>query len=112
MDIVITIPKSEYKNDDKETEIYESNPELYEQFWTLSKIPQKLKANDRVYFVKYNRIESSMKVKRIELSSKTTCEVTGRTWSGQCQLFLNDLRKENLDIQVKGFQGFRYKWWE
>ncbi|MFF2532257.1 hypothetical protein ACFVS2_25440 [Brevibacillus sp. NPDC058079] len=111
MDIVVTIPKSEYENDEKETERFLSNPNDYEQFWTLSRIPKKLEVGDRVYFVRNNQIESSMRVDRINQNSVTTCEVTEREWAG-VQLFLDDLRIESIDISVRGFQGFRYRWWK
>lgn len=110
MDIVVTIPKSEYKNDDLETEFLKVNGGY--QFWSMNRIPKKLNEGDRVYFVRENKIESSMKIFNIEYNSKNTCEVTGRTWSRACTLCLCDMKEENLNIQVKGFQGFRYKWWE
>lgn len=109
MDIVVTIPKSEYKNDDRETEFMLNNPDAH-QFWTLNKIPKNLNIGDRVYFVKNNKVESSMEFYMDEVA-ENLCEVTGRTWKGYT-LYLNDLRDENFPFQVKGFQGFRYRWWE
>ena len=111
MDIVVTIPKNEYKNDEAETRDYLGDIEHIEQFWTLNKRPKKLNVGDRVFFVKNGCIESSMRVTRIETDSTTMCETTGRVWSGKCQIFMDDLRIEQLDIQVRGFQGFRYRWW-
>lgn len=110
MDIVVTIPKSEYKNDDRETkEMIEKN---YIQFWSLSKTPKKLKIGDRIYFVKNKQIESSMKVIEIETNSVKKCETTERLWVGNCQISMDNLRNEtHLKLCVKGFQGFRYKWW-
>ena len=111
MDIVVTIPKKEYKNDDKETEYYLNNEESY-QFWALSKVPIRLNEEDRIYFIKNNKIESSMKIKRIEKCVLQKCDVTGREWKANCLLWMNDLKDEtNLNIKIKGFQGFRYKWW-
>lgn len=111
MDIVVTIPKREYKNDDLETECL-SKDENAIQWWSMSKTPKKVKIGDRVYFVKNNKVESSMKVIDIELGSNRYCEVTYRFWNKGCNIIMNDLRYENLDIEVKGFQGFRYRWWE
>lgn len=37
------------------------------------------------------------------------CHTTGRIWSG-VQIFMDDLKHENLDVEVKGFRGFRYRW--
>jgi hypothetical protein len=110
MDIVVTIPKSEYINDDKETEFLQNNTDAY-QFWTLSKQPKKLNIGDRVYFVKNNKIECSMEFYMDEFGAENICEVTGRKWRGYT-LYLHDLRYESLPFTVKGFQGFRYKWWE
>lgn len=108
MDIVIAIPKSEYLNDDIETEDMMKNDLI--QFWTLYRKPKKLNIGDRVYFIKNNKIESSMRVINIIENSTTKCLTTGRVWKG-VQIFMDDLRYENIDISVKGFQGFRYKWW-
>lgn len=108
MDIVVTIPKREYKNDDLETDFLNKNPDAY-QFWVLSKRPKKLNIGDRVYFVKNNKIDSSMQFYMDEVS-ENICEVTGRKWKGYT-LYMNDLIEENLPFEVKGFQGFRYKWW-
>ena len=108
---MVTIPKSEYENDELETE--EMLAFGYEQFWTLSKVPKNLRIGDRVYFVKYQQIESSMRVIQIEIDTTKRCETTERVWNGRCQITLNDLRDEtNLNLKTKGFQGFRYKWWE
>lgn len=110
MDIVVTIPKSEYKNDDLETEYLNNNSDAF-QFWTFKRFPKNLNVGDRIYFVKNNKIESSMRVIRIPDYVQEVCEVTGRTWEGKF-VYMNDLRYENLPFEVKGFQGFRYKWWE
>jgi|GEM_PF-1564329 len=111
MDIVVTIPKSEYKNDDLETECFENN-QYSIQWWSMGKTPKKIKIGDRVYFVKNNKVESSMMVVDIELGSNRYCEVTHRFWDKGCNIIMNDLRYENFDFEVRGFQGYRYKWWE
>lgn len=111
MDIVVTIPKKEYENDDKETNDLLNNTD-YVQFWTLHRVPKKLNEGDRVYFVKNNRIESSMRVIEIKTDSETDCLTTGRIWSGRCQIFMDDLVIENINLITKGFQGFRYCWWK
>ncbi|WP_342505643.1 hypothetical protein [Sporosarcina sp. FSL K6-2383] len=107
MDIVVTIPKSEYENDDNELVDYLSSDDVV-MFWTLPVIPKQLQVGDRVYFVKNNRIERSMRLLEIKMDSQMTCETTGRQWSGKCQLIMNDLRMEQFNTEIKGFQGFRY----
>lgn len=111
MDIVVTIPKSEYLNDDLEKESLKKGDLL--AFWTLHRVPKRLSLGDRVYFVKRGRIDSSMEVVKIQHESEEVCSTTGRHWVGKCQLFLDNLREEELTMpETKGFQGFRYKWWE
>jgi hypothetical protein len=108
MDIVVTIPKSEYSNDDLETDDMQKNDLV--QFWTFRRLPSNLQIGDRIYFVKNNKIESSMRVIEISKNDWEKCETTGRVWEGNL-VFIDDLKYENLDMPVNGFQGFRYKWW-
>lgn len=108
MDIVVTIPKREYENDERETKDMAAHN--LNAFWTLSRVPKRLQVGDRVYFVKYDEVESSMKVLDIRVDSELTCETTKREWRGKCQLVLTDLRTEKGE-RCKGFQGFRYRWW-
>jgi hypothetical protein len=112
MDIVVTIPKSEYKNDDKETKFLEDNPDA-QQFWVLKKVPTKLQIGNKIYFVKHGQIESSMIIEGIEKCVLQKCDVTGREWTADCLLWLGNkiFDETGLNIKVKGFQGFRYKWW-
>lgn len=107
MDIVVTIPKSEYENDDKELRDYLSHDGVL-MFWTLPVVPKQLEIGDRVHFVKNNRIERSMRVVEVKVDSDMTCETTGRRWGGKCQLVMDDLRMEQFDKEVRGFQSFRY----
>ena len=107
-DIVATIPKSEYENDDLETQRMKHHNE--NQFWTMRKIPKAIGIGSRIYFVKYGMIESSMKIFKIERDKEETCTTTNRVWKGNL-LYMNDLQYLDNPIPCKGFQGYRYKWW-
>jgi len=48
MDIVVTIPKLEYKNDDLENKDIKEKD--YNAFWTIGRIPKRLEVGNRVYF--------------------------------------------------------------
>lgn len=89
IDICVTIPKSEYKNDDLETKDMQEK-DLF-QFWTFKKLPTKLNVGDRIYFVKNNRIESSMRVIEISKNDWEKCETTGRVWEGNL-VFIDDFK--------------------
>jgi hypothetical protein len=111
MDIVVTIPKTEYENDDKEN--IDIITKGYTAFWTFKRnYPKKLKTGNRIYFVKHNQVDSSMLVTSFSDFRTGMCVTTNREWKGKIVL-LDDLRDEKqLDIKIKGFQGFRYKWWK
>jgi hypothetical protein len=109
MDIVVTIAKFEYKNDDEETKAFNKD-EGSLQFWVMKRLPKDLNIGDRVYFVKNGFVESSMKVVTIKKDTEQQCDVTNRVWNGNC-IYMNDLKYEDGSIKIKGFQGFRYKWW-
>lgn len=111
MDVVVTIPKKEYKNDDRETQAF-MEEEGSCQFWTFARKPTMLKVGDRMHFVKHGRVESSMRVFRIEQDTSQKCDVTERVWEGGLIAYMDDLQYHGTVIESKGFQGFRYKWWD
>lgn len=107
MDIIVTIPKSEYEIFAQEVEDMKKDPEL-QKFWTLPRVPKELKTGDRMYFVQGGLVAYSVRVTEIEKDSVTKCETTGRTWGGGCQVFGDDIREEP-GPNMRGFQGFRYR---
>jgi hypothetical protein len=111
VDIVVTIPKNEYENDRIETEEFLSSREA-RQFWAMGRRPAKLDVGDRAYFVKNGLVESSMRVVGINTDATQKCDVTDRVWKGACILYLDDLQYCGLGIAIKGFRGFRYRWWQ
>ena len=111
MDIVVTIPKREYKNDDQETFDFLNSEGSY-CFWVMNKYPKKLEIRDRVHFVKNGRVESSMRVVDIRERTEEECATTGRVWYGICIIYMDDLQYHTKIIEARGFQGFRYKWWK
>lgn len=108
-DIVVTIPKSEYKNDDLETDKMNTEENTY-QFWTLKRLPKGIEIGSKIYFVKHNKIESCMTIFKIDYKSEK-CTTTDRIWEGYI-LYLKKLQYIKEYIPCKGFQGYRYKWWE
>lgn len=110
MDIVVTIPRSEYENDDIENKLMQESEDTI-QFWKFSKLPKNIQVGDRVYFIKNNKIPYSMRIREISKNDWEQCTTTGRIWEGNL-IFMDDLREENLPFEVRGFRNFRYKWWE
>lgn len=108
LDIVVTIPKSEYSND--ELESVDTSRRNLIQFWKFSKSPKKTAIGKRIYFLKNNKIDSSGKIIKIEKNKEEKCQTTGRIWMGDI-FYFDDIKDENINISSRGFQGFRYKWW-
>lgn len=106
MDILVTIPKTEYKNFELELKDIQKEDKI--GFWTLQRAPKNIRVGDRVYFLKDKRIKYSMEIIEIRNDSNMRCDTTQREWSGRCQLLLDDLRTEDFSITMNGFMGFRY----
>ena len=109
MDIVVTIPKDRYKVDDAENKWLEQSP-MARAFWVMSKNPTKLKVGDRVWFVRNNKIHSSMKVRQCGVTKSNesnVCSTSGKEWKGIFKIFMDDFRYEK-EIEYNGFMGFRY----
>ena len=110
MDIVLTIPKSRYEKNAKMLgELLNDGGCI---FWVMSRVPKGLEIGDRVHFVKHGRVEHSLQLFRIREYATEKCISTETVWSGRCILYMNDLQYCQEIIAVRGFQGFRYKWWQ
>lgn len=112
MDIVVTIPKKEAANNLRERREQLHNPSL-RGFRVFKNLPIKTKVGDRIYFVYDGKVRHSKIIDEIvEEKDEVQCEVTGRVCGGNNFIFFKDERnEEHLEIEVVGFQGFRYKWW-
>ena len=113
MDIVVTIPKSEYTNNLNERKYQKENINAF-GFRTFKNIPKQLKVGDRIYFVKNGIVSYSKKIIKIDTAStKLKCDVTKKKFVNKgCFIYFNNEQDEShLNIKCKGFRGFRYKWW-
>jgi hypothetical protein len=107
MDIIVTVPKKEFKNIAKEDEfINKSGPENCTQFWSIGRKPSNLKLHDRVYFVEDGWIKYWHEF--LGFTKDPHCEVTSRTWPGLNLILKCPETILTNPIPQKGFQGFRY----
>lgn len=113
MDIIVTIPKGQYKNIDQEISwaksLSDKEKETSSKFWSMSRLPKNITPGDRCYFVREDKIEHYREVKDIIAEDMGfSCEVTDNYWEGP---FLElSVLPVNLEkpVAMKGFQGFRY----
>jgi len=107
MDIVVTIPKKEAANIEKEERWAEENKYTTARcFWKVSGVPKKLKRGDRVYFVENGMITSYNEFMYCDWD--LTCDVTGREWPGLNLVMDIPAVILKKPVPMKGFRGFRY----
>ena len=111
MDIVVTVPKSEYANIQEEETWAEKQGPSNESgaccFWKVSRLPKRLAPGDRVYFVQNGHIDNYNEFWYFE-EEGYECEVTGRFWEGPLLVMKVPSIRLKKPVPMKGFQGFRY----
>lgn len=106
MDIIVTIPKSEYKNIKLEDQVLQKYGGKAVQFWSVGRKPKNLNVGDRVYFVEKGAITCYQTF--LGYVSNPICEVTNRLWSGLNLLLECPAIPISNPIPFQGFRGFRY----
>ena len=105
MDIMVTIPKNKLKDIEKE-ETWAKKQINAQCFWSISKVPKKLKSGDKVFFVENGMIKSYNIF--IGIDYDCICEVTGTKWPGLNLIMKAPSVTLEKPIPMKGFRGFRY----
>jgi len=96
MDIVLTIPKKQYaRHHEILCDVIDNDDRVL--LWVFKKIPR-IEIGERVHFVKNGRVEYFMTVIRKRGFRQQTLVMKYPEWHTEI-------------IEVRGFQGFRYKWW-
>ncbi|MBP1047134.1 hypothetical protein I6N96_12705 [Enterococcus sp. BWM-S5] len=108
MEIVVTVPKREIDNFEKELVEIAADPELFKHF-KLSKEPKKINVVEKIYFVVNGSVKYRANVYGFTKKG-FTCHSTGRQQRGKF-VICDDFFEVEEKIEVRGFQGFRYKWW-
>lgn len=117
MNIVVTSPKG--------TDIMHKIRNPYDSFWVLKRKPKNLKKGDIVWVVKDGVVLCGFYVGRIVYAKHQLKKALWynpshiwRIWFdgviSEDELVEMGILDENCEgvIKVKGFQGFRYQWWE
>jgi hypothetical protein len=107
VNIIVTVPKREYRNLGIEDVWAGQQKEGVIQFWSMARLPKDLTVGDRVYFIQ----DGAVRYWHECLGKSDTgldCEATGRTWEGPAILLKYPDTKLKIPVSMKGFQGFRY----
>lgn len=107
MDVVVTVPKGMWWRWIEEGDLPDSpEPDTESHFWSGGRSPFHLTRGDRVYIVAHGKLRGYALLERFE---------------GRCQLRPDRMcfvRRGGtavpvtIDQEIKGFQGWRYRWWE
>ena len=106
MDIMVTVPKTELKNLEREDNYAKENDNNIVQYWSISKKPKGLNIGDRVYFVENGYVRYWHEF--IGFESDAMCEVTGRVWPGLNLVLKYPETKLKTPVAMRGFQSFHY----
>lgn len=106
MDIIVTIPKKEYDNIEKEDIFVKQNENNVIQYWSMKRKPKNFNIGDNVYFVMNGKLIGYHEC--IGVEDDAECEVTNRIWDGFNLVLKCPMIELEKEIPMKGFQGFRY----
>ncbi len=122
-DIVVCVPQTR----EGKANFYAKIADIGTAFWTMGRTPRTLKVHDWIWFVNREKVEYGVEIKKIERGPLPSIE---NAWGynppvpkNGCRLHFFDSKSAHTftypdeghdfpPIPSKGFQGFRYKWWE
>lgn len=104
-DVVVTVPKGLWDEWLAEGNLAGEpwDGEHENHFW-LTNLPD-INPGERVYIVAHGRLRGFAPLVRVE----KRCRLRG---SVGCLVRRNDAKAVTLPHPVRGFQGFRYRWWD
>ena len=104
-DVVVTVPKLMWGDWIEEGDLPgEEESDYVFHFW-LRGVPPDMQAGDRVYIVAHGKLRGYAPLRRVEQS----CELR---FSRSCLVRNGDAVAVTIPEPVRGFQGWRYRWWK
>jgi hypothetical protein len=103
MDVVVTVPKGQWLDWLAEGDLPGEESQSLSHFW-VSTLPS-IKAGERVYIVSHSRLRGFAPLVGWEQSCTLRRD-------RMCLLRRGDAEAVTIPGDVRGFQGWRYRWWE
>lgn len=105
MDVVVTVPKGMWAEWIEEGDLPGDPPSGYEShFWIGGPVPDTV-PGDRVYIVAHGRLRGYAPLRRMEYRCRLR-------QNRACLLRDGDAVAVTIDEPIRGFQGWRYRWWD
>lgn len=101
-DVVVTVPKALWSDWIAEGDLPGEKPQYESHFW-LNELPD-IKPGERVYVVAHGRLRGYAPLVRTE----DCCRLRP---TRSCLLREGGAQAVTIDEPIRGFQGFRYRWW-
>ena len=106
MDVVVTVPKGLWAEWIAEGDLPGEEAEYASHFWISTKSPlPRIKRGERVYIVAHGKLRGYAPLEQIE----PTCRLRQ---SSSCLLRHGGAVAVTIPEPIRGFQGWRYRWWE
>jgi len=120
-DIVVTVPKR------KIHDLYMKFESPHRAFWSMGRKPKRISRHDWIWFVCGGRLRGGLEIREVEDGPlDPLSDAEGHNPSvpaGGCRLQFYDSQSAKVlteigdekyfpSLRIKGFRGFRYKWWE
>ena len=103
MDVVVTVPKGLWEEWILEGDLPGEEPQYDSHFWLGGNLP-KMQPGERVYIVAHGKLRGYAPLVEIE----TRCRLRP---SVGCLLRQGGAQAVTIAEPIRGFQGWRYRWW-
>jgi hypothetical protein len=104
MDVVVTVPKGQWAHWIDEGALPDQASDVEYHFWIAANSLPDISPGDRVYVVAHGRLRGYAPLVRVE----RRCRM--RPWSA-CLVRTGGAVAVTIPEEIRGFQGWRYRWW-
>lgn len=105
MDVVVTVPKGMWEEWIDEGDLPGDEAEYDSHFWFRGPFPH-VNPGDRVYIVAHGKLRGYAPLVEVEIRCRL------RHDGVSCFLRQGGAEAVTIDESIRGFQGYRYRWWE
>lgn len=102
-DVVVTVPKGMWEDWIAEGDLPGEEAQYQSHFWVAT-LPR-ITFGERVYVVAHGKLRGFAPLTGVE-------RVCGLAPSRSCLLRRGNAEAVTIDEPIRGFQGWRYRWWE
>lgn len=103
-DVVVTVPKSMWADWIAEGDLPGEEAQFNSHFWISGRLPFCIRRGDRVYIVAHGKLRGYAPLVQMERRCRLRPDRS-------CLLRQGGAVAVTIDEPIRGFQGWRYRWW-